>query len=55
MPEGRLERAADMSKVTIPPLDTLHHDNAFFHALSQQKAPILNGLLDDLHRYYTRR
>ena len=55
MPEGRLERAADMSNVTIPPLDTLRHDQAFFHALVRDEAPILNGLLDDLPGYYSRR
>jgi 5-methylthioadenosine/S-adenosylhomocysteine deaminase len=55
MPEGRLERAADMSNVTMPPLDTLHHDQPFFHALAREKAPILDGLLDDLPGYYRRK
>jgi 5-methylthioadenosine/S-adenosylhomocysteine deaminase len=52
MPEGRLERAADMSNVKMPPLDTLRHDAAFFRALKRDKAPILDGLLDDLRSYY---
>jgi 5-methylthioadenosine/S-adenosylhomocysteine deaminase len=54
MPEGRLERAADMSKVKMPPLDTLRHDAAFFRALKPDKAPILGGLLDGLSDYYRR-
>jgi 5-methylthioadenosine/S-adenosylhomocysteine deaminase len=52
MPEGRLERAADMSNVKMPPLDTLRHDAPFFRALKRDKAPILDGLLDDLRNYY---
>jgi hypothetical protein len=54
MPEGRLERAADMSNVKMPPLDTLRHDAAFFRALKRDKAPILDGLLDDLRSFYGR-
>ena len=53
MPEGRLERAADMTNVKMPPLDALRHDAAFFKALRRDKAPILDGLLDGLHDYYT--
>ena len=52
MPEGRLERAADMSTVKMPPLDTFRHDAAFFRALEDDKAPILGGLLDGLRDYY---
>jgi hypothetical protein len=52
MPEGRAERAADMAHVVVPPLDTLVHDDAFFAALERDKAPILDGLLDDLRKYY---
>jgi hypothetical protein len=36
----------------MPPLDTLHHDEAFFRALSRRHAPILDGLLDKLRDYY---
>jgi 5-methylthioadenosine/S-adenosylhomocysteine deaminase len=52
MPEGRLTRAADMSTVKIPPLDSLRHDATFFRALRRERAPILNGLLDGLREYY---
>jgi cytosine/adenosine deaminase-related metal-dependent hydrolase len=52
MPEGPLTRAVDLSTVTIPPLDTLRHDAAFFRALERSKAPILDGLLDRLPDYY---
>jgi 5-methylthioadenosine/S-adenosylhomocysteine deaminase len=52
MPEGRLERAADLTNVKMPPLDTLRHDAAFFKALARDKAPILDGLLDRLRDYY---
>src|SRR5262245_37810739 len=52
MPEGRLDRAADMSHVKMPPLDTLRHDAAVFRALRKDKAPILDGLLDRLRDYY---
>jgi len=54
MPEGRLERAADLTNVKMPPLDTLRHDAAFFRALRREKAPILDGLLDDLRDYYAK-
>jgi len=52
MPEGTLTRAADMEHVTVPPLDTFRHDEAFFDALGRERAPILDGLLDDLRKYY---
>jgi cytosine/adenosine deaminase-related metal-dependent hydrolase len=52
MPEGALTRAADMEHVQMPPLDTFVHDDAFFAALERDKAPILDGLLDELRRYY---
>jgi 5-methylthioadenosine/S-adenosylhomocysteine deaminase len=54
MPEGRLERAADLTNVKMPPLDTLRHDAAFFRALRRDKAPILDGLLDGLRDYYAK-
>ena len=54
MPEGRLERAADLEHVKMPPLDTFRHDAAFFRALKPKNAPILNGLLDRLDDYYRR-
>jgi len=44
-------RALDaFAEVTMPPLDTLFHDAAFFRAL--EEAPILDGLLDGLRDYY---
>jgi 5-methylthioadenosine/S-adenosylhomocysteine deaminase len=54
MPDGTapLARAADMEHVTIPPLDTFRHDDAFFGALERDRAPILDGLLDGLRDYY---
>jgi hypothetical protein len=52
MPEGVQTRAADMEHVQMPPLDTFVHDDAFFAALERDRAPILDGLLDDLRRYY---
>ncbi len=52
MPEGRLTRAADMSNVVMPPLDSFRHDAAFFGALARDRAPILDGLLDGLRGYY---
>jgi 5-methylthioadenosine/S-adenosylhomocysteine deaminase len=52
MPEGHQMRAADMSNVKMPPLDTFRHDAAFFRALEPDKAPILGGLLDGLSDYY---
>ncbi len=52
MPEGALTRAADMDHVQMPPLDTFAHDDAFFAALERDRAPILDGLLDDLRKYY---
>lgn len=54
MPEGRLERAADLTNVKMPPLDTLRHDAAFFHALKPKNAPILDGRLEGLRDYYRR-
>jgi 5-methylthioadenosine/S-adenosylhomocysteine deaminase len=54
MPSGPLERAADLSNVKMPPLDTLRHDAAFFRALERDRAPILDGLLDELRAYYAR-
>ncbi len=36
--------------VTIPPLDSLTHDAAYFQSVHAN--PILNGVLDDLHTYY---
>jgi hypothetical protein len=41
-----------MEHVTVPPLDTFRHDEAFFDALGRERAPILDGLLDDLRKYY---
>jgi hypothetical protein len=52
MPEGPADRGLDLARVTMPPLDTLHHDEAFFRALSRRHAPILDGLLDKLRDYY---
>jgi 5-methylthioadenosine/S-adenosylhomocysteine deaminase len=52
MPEGRLMRAADMSNVVMPPLDSFRHDAAFFRALARDRAPILDGLLEGLRNYY---
>jgi hypothetical protein len=52
MPEGRLTRAADMSNVKMPPLDSFRHDADFFRALERNRAPILDGLLDGLRSYY---
>ena len=52
MPEGHAARAADMTTVEMPPLDTLRHDAEFFGALKRSKAPILDGLLDGLRDYY---
>lgn len=44
-------RALDaFAEVTMPPLDTLFHDAAFFRALDE--APILDGLLAGLREYY---
>jgi 5-methylthioadenosine/S-adenosylhomocysteine deaminase len=54
MPEGHRLGAADMSNVKMPPLDTLRHDAAFFRALKRSKAPILDGLLENLNKYYRR-
>jgi hypothetical protein len=36
--------------VHIPPLDTLHHDGAYFDAIEQ--SPLHGGLLDRLRDYY---
>ncbi len=55
MPAGRLDRAADLSNVVLPPLDTFRHDAAFFRALERDRAPILDGLLDGLSSYYRSR
>jgi hypothetical protein len=52
MPEGRLTRAADMSNVVMPPLDSFRHNAAIFRALARDRAPILDGLLDGLRGYY---
>jgi hypothetical protein len=52
MPEGAAERGLDLANVKMPPLDTLHHDDAFFAALTRTRAPILDGLLDGLRDYY---
>jgi 5-methylthioadenosine/S-adenosylhomocysteine deaminase len=54
MPEGRLDRAADLTNVKMPPLDTLRHDATFFRALRKDRAPILDGLLDGLRDYYAK-
>jgi len=54
MPEGRLDRAADLTNVKMPPLDTLRHDAAFFRALRKDRAAILDGLLDGLRDYYAK-
>jgi 5-methylthioadenosine/S-adenosylhomocysteine deaminase len=42
----------DLGPVTIPPLDTLTHDRAFFEQLAVDRAPILGGLLDGLRSYF---
>lgn len=52
MPEGARTRAADMTNVKMPPLDSFRHDAAFFRALTRRRAPILDGLLDGLRDYY---
>jgi hypothetical protein len=41
-----------MSNVKMPPLDTLRHDAAFLPGARRDKAPILDGLLDGLRKYY---
>jgi len=53
MPGDELSQARALdafAEVTMPPLDTLFHDAAFFRAL--EEAPILDGLLDGLRDYY---
>jgi 5-methylthioadenosine/S-adenosylhomocysteine deaminase len=41
---------ADPATTTIPPLDPLAPDDAYFDAI--ESAPILDGMLDGLRRYY---
>jgi hypothetical protein len=52
MPEGTPAFNLAPEDIRIPPLDTLHHDRAFLNALQPDNAPILNGLLNNLHTYY---
>jgi 5-methylthioadenosine/S-adenosylhomocysteine deaminase len=42
----------DLGPVTMPPLDSLAHDRAFFEQLAVDRAPILGGLLDGLPSYF---
>jgi hypothetical protein len=42
----------DLGPATMPALDTLAHDDAFFDQLAVERAPILDGLLDDLRSYF---
>jgi 5-methylthioadenosine/S-adenosylhomocysteine deaminase len=43
----------ELGPLTMPALDTLEHDAAFFDQLSAKRAPILDGLLDGLRSYFT--
>lgn len=56
MPGGEIARdisaVRDVGPVTMPPLDTLAHDRAFFEQLALERAPILGGLLDGLRSYF---
>lgn len=56
MPGGEIARDIssfrDLGPVTMPPLDTLAHDRAFFEQLAVERAPILGGLLDGLRSYF---
>jgi hypothetical protein len=56
MPGGELAREIsgfrDLGPVTMPALDTLAHDRAFFDQLTVDRAPILGGLLDGLRSYF---
>jgi hypothetical protein len=50
-PAPRVARLGEVpTPVSVPPLDSLVHDAAFFSAL--QSAPILNGLLSGLQETY---
>lgn len=56
MPGGEIARdissVRDLGPATMPTLDTLAHDDAFFDMLAVERAPILDGLLDDLRSYF---
>jgi cytosine/adenosine deaminase-related metal-dependent hydrolase len=56
MPGGEIARDLtgfrDLGPVTMPPLDTLAHDRAFFERLAIDSAPILGGSLDGLRSYF---
>jgi hypothetical protein len=56
MPGGEIARDItgfrDLGPVTMPSLDTLAHDRAFFERLAVDRAPILGGLLDGLRSYF---
>jgi len=56
MPGGEIALDAgavrDLEPATMPALDTLAHDAAFFDRLSVERAPILDGLLDNLRSYF---
>jgi hypothetical protein len=56
MPGGEIARditsVRDLGPATMPALDTLAHDDAFFDQLAVERAPVLDGLLDDLRSYF---
>lgn len=56
MPGGEMARdlstGRDLGPLTMPSLDTLSHDEAFFDQLAVERAPILGGLLDGLRSYF---
>jgi 5-methylthioadenosine/S-adenosylhomocysteine deaminase len=47
---GAMEAALSLTETEIPPIDTIHHDVAFFDLL--ESGAILDGLLDDMRVYY---
>jgi len=47
-----MEAALSLAAAAVPPIDTIHHDAAFFDLL--ERGPIAAGLLDDMRSYYLR-
>jgi 5-methylthioadenosine/S-adenosylhomocysteine deaminase len=45
-----MEAAQSLARAPVPPIDTIHHDVAFFELL--ERGPIAAGLLDDMRAYY---
>ncbi|HZA19600.1 MAG TPA: amidohydrolase family protein [Actinomycetota bacterium] len=47
---GAMDAAISLTETVIPPIDTIHHDVAFFELL--ERGAIVDGLLDDMRAYY---